>query len=203
LRLASRGRTFSGTISRVPEFMSAAGKHSTDLAPRSVIAEICASVSAPAEQTLELDRLRIGVEKGRTGLKLQADGLDKVYEEIAHSDLGASGLVELAKRALEQRRADGEWLYPAMERLRQRLSETNAGRDAAIRHAADEMLGVLGSWVALFQDLHDKLLILADQRRLASGEILRARPVTGDIDYETLTREIMARFPKILAALAK
>jgi hypothetical protein len=200
--LASLGRTFSGTISRVPEFVSAAGKHSTDLVPRSVIAEICASVSAP-EQTRELDRLRIGVEKGRTGLKLQADGLDKVYQEIAHSDLGAPGLVELANRALEQKRADGEWLYPAMERLRRRLSETDAGRDAAIRHTAEEMLGVFGSWMALFQNLHDKLLILADQRRVASGEILRARPVTGDIDYETLTREIMARFPKILAALAK
>jgi hypothetical protein len=90
-----------------------------------------------------------------------------------------------------------------MERLRQRLSGTDAGRDAAIRHAAEEMLAVLGSWMALFQDLHDKLLILADQRRVASGEILRARLVTGDIDYERLTREIMARFPKILAALAK
>jgi hypothetical protein len=183
--------------------VSAADKHSIDLAPRSVIAEICASVSAPAEQTSELDRLRIGVEKGRTGLKLQADGLDEVYEEIAHSDLGASGLVGLAKRALEQRRADGEWLYPAMERLRQRLSETNAGRDAAIRHATEEMLAVLGSWMALFQDLHDKLLILADQRRLASGEILCARPITGDIDHDALSREFMARFPKIRAALAK
>jgi hypothetical protein len=183
--------------------VSAAGKHSIDLALRSVIAEICASVSAPAEQTSELDRLRIGVEKGRTGLKLQADGLDEAYEEIAYSDLGASDLVELAKRTLEQRRADGEWLYPAMERLRQRLSETNAGRDAAIRHAAEEMLAVLGSWMALFRDLHDKLLILADQRRLASGEILRARPVIDDIDHDALSREFMARFPKIRTALAK
>jgi hypothetical protein len=167
------------------------------------MAEICALVSAPAEQTRELDRLRIGVEKGRAGLKLQADGLGKVYEEVAHSDLGAPSLVEWAKSALGQKRADGEWLYPAMDRLRQKLSETDAGRDTAIRQAVEEMLDVFVSWLALFQDLHDKLLVLADQRRVASGEILRARPVAGDIDHETLTREIIARFPKILAALAK
>jgi hypothetical protein len=33
--------------------------------------------------------------------------------------------------------------------------------------------------------------------------ILRARPVKGKIDHEALTREIIARYPKILAALAK
>ena len=42
-------------------------------------------------------------------------------------------------------------------------------------------------------------------RRLARGpkEVLRARPVKGEVDHNALTREIVARFPKILAALAK
>lgn len=34
-------------------------------------------------------------------------------------------------------------------------------------------------------------------------KILRARPVAGEIDHEALSREFMARFPKIRAALAK
>jgi len=34
-------------------------------------------------------------------------------------------------------------------------------------------------------------------------EILRARPVKGKIDHAELSREFMARFPKIRAALAK
>lgn len=34
-------------------------------------------------------------------------------------------------------------------------------------------------------------------------KILRARPVAGEVDHEALTREIIARFPKILAALAE
>lgn len=37
----------------------------------------------------------------------------------------------------------------------------------------------------------------------ANENILRARPVAGGIDHAELTREIIARFPKILAELAK
>ena len=33
--------------------------------------------------------------------------------------------------------------------------------------------------------------------------VRRARPVQGEVDHGALTREIIARFPKILAALAK
>ena len=40
-------------------------------------------------------------------------------------------------------------------------------------------------------------------RRPAAGEVLRARPVKGKTDRRSLTRAIIARFPKILAALAK
>lgn len=35
------------------------------------------------------------------------------------------------------------------------------------------------------------------------GDVLRARPVKGDIDYAKLSREHIARYPKILARLAK
>jgi len=34
-------------------------------------------------------------------------------------------------------------------------------------------------------------------------KILRARPVKGEIDHAALSREFIARFPKIRAALAK
>jgi len=34
-------------------------------------------------------------------------------------------------------------------------------------------------------------------------KVLRARPVKGEVDQKALTSEIIARFPKILEALAK
>jgi hypothetical protein len=33
--------------------------------------------------------------------------------------------------------------------------------------------------------------------------VLRARPIEGEIDHEALSREFIARFPKLRAALAK
>jgi hypothetical protein len=40
--------------------------------------------------------------------------------------------------------------------------------------------------------------------RLGSARsILRARPVAGMVDHAALTRQIIARFPKILSELAK
>jgi hypothetical protein len=43
----------------------------------------------------------------------------------------------------------------------------------------------------------------AAPRQPTPEEVLCARPVEGEIDHKALTQEIMARFPKILAALAK
>jgi hypothetical protein len=43
----------------------------------------------------------------------------------------------------------------------------------------------------------------AAKQRPDKKKILRARPVTGKIDYAELSREHMARYPKIRAALAK
>ena len=40
-------------------------------------------------------------------------------------------------------------------------------------------------------------------RRPAPDEVLRACPVKGKIDYPELIRDTIAKFPKILAALAK
>lgn len=53
-------------------------------------------------------------------------------------------------------------------------------------------------------DTRDKQPLPASvPRQPAPGEVLRARPVQGEIDYAELIRDTMARFPKILAALAK
>jgi hypothetical protein len=41
------------------------------------------------------------------------------------------------------------------------------------------------------------------QQQAAADKVLRARPVTGKIDYAELSREHLARYPKIRAALAK
>ena len=43
----------------------------------------------------------------------------------------------------------------------------------------------------------------AAKQRANEKKVLRARPVKGEIDHAALSREFIARFPKIRAALAK
>jgi hypothetical protein len=57
-------------------------------------------------------------------------------------------------------------------------------------------------------DTHDTLkkqprTATTTPRQPAEKEVLRARPVPGEIDHCALTSEIIACFPKILAELAK
>jgi hypothetical protein len=54
-------------------------------------------------------------------------------------------------------------------------------------------------------DTIDRNKTSAKPARKPSGKakVLRAKPVKGEIDHEALSREFMARFPKLRAALAK
>ena len=67
-------------------------------------------------------------------------------------------------------------------------------------HAAIEL--AIG-WIVPTSRLCDRLLDLASERRSAEGDVLRARAVAGKIDYAELSREHLARYPKIRVALAK
>ena len=54
------------------------------------------------------------------------------------------------------------------------------------------------------RDTHEKAPKSGSKRRRpAAKEVLRARPGAGKIDHGALSREFIARFPKIRAALAK
>ena len=57
-------------------------------------------------------------------------------------------------------------------------------------------------YAAGYQNLRARLIRFDAERRTA-GDVLRARPIEGEIDYAKLSREHMARYPKIRAALAK
>ena len=71
-----------------------------------------------------------------------------------------------------------------------------------VRRARQESIRIVEGWLALYWDIREKLLRLAAERRPAEV-VLRARPVEGEIDYAKLSREHIAQYPKIRAALAK
>jgi hypothetical protein len=66
-----------------------------------------------------------------------------------------------------------------------------------------QAVSIVTSYVSSDLELRDQLIPLDAKQRVAATAVLRARPVEGEIDHEALSREFMARFPKIRAALAE
>ena len=90
-----------------------------------------------------------------------------------------------------------------LEDIQRQQIALEEGADPEILAIYQEILDFIFGWVAPYQKLSGQLLDLAAARRSEAVKVLHAKPVEGEIDYEALTREIIARFPKILAALAK
>ena len=147
--------------------------------------------------------LRDNIEKGEQLQKEWRARFDRIYDEALRQGWDAPFLMRQVSFLLEKQRAALERLHPVIAELQQSVVAHRGGLDAEIlellRIAADLAFG----WITPYQGLSEKLLALASARRFVDGEILRARPVEGEIDYGELSREHVIRYPKIRAALAK
>jgi len=175
----------------------------SDFPPDPALIDALYAESAPAERLRRLEQLRLRIEKGCTFLRKQADTLDQLYEEIAQGDADAQDITRMAEVVLEKWRAAAERLSPGIETLRRKLAARGDALDPEIRQPFQESVDIAVGWLALYDRLYCRLLKLVADRQSDTPGVLRARPVEGDIDHETLTREVIARFPKILAALAR
>jgi hypothetical protein len=142
------------------------------------------------------------VDEARATVERLRAALDTLYETAVHSEASAPVLLEVAAIISDKERADTELLRSRTETLLRKLAAFPSG-DPEVLGSLEEFLGIAKSGFALHRTLHDRLLELAAERRATAGEILRARPVKGEIDYPELSRDTIAKFPKILAALAK
>lgn len=122
--------------------------------------------------------------------------------EPAPDDLDADWLTSRAQTLREKAKGFAETLRPVIGLLKSLLSPGRTPEPETERLVRDS-IQVLEAYPVLYRQLSTSLLKQAAERRAAAGEILRARPVKGEIDHEALSREFMARFPKIRAALAK
>jgi hypothetical protein len=148
-------------------------------------------------------RLRDHHEKSRAMLGEWRDLFDRLYEEAIRRDFSSQFLVQWAAALLEKERAALERLHPLIDKLQQKMAEGGDRVDAEARDLFQESINSAFDWITPYQTLCTKLLKLASERRIDGGGILRAWPVAGDIDYAELSREHIARYPKIRAALAK
>jgi hypothetical protein len=151
-----------------------------------------------AEQTIALAHLRERLEKNRASLLKHEQEFNEMYDR-AGRNLPVEGLVLLAHSVGEAEKGAAERLDPWIRALQQaRQVPSQEGREYI-----DDLIEISTAWLAVYQNTRARLLKLAAERRGRTSEVLRARPVAGEIDFAELSREHMARYPKIRAALAK
>jgi hypothetical protein len=175
---------------------------SRDLLSDPILVEALRSERGLALSQDLLPRLHRRVMENRRALEHHASEFNKAYQEAAAGNLDADGLVRLAEAVLEAERGAAEQRHPWMEVLREtRAPQSEPAQEA--RQYLHELHEITVAWLATYQTLRERLLKLASERRNNSGEVLLTRPVTGDINYAELSREHIARYPKIRAVLAK
>jgi hypothetical protein len=149
---------------------------------------------------IELEKLRNATNNDLAELKDAAAWLAEHSQQPAPDELEPDWLAEAAKKAQEKEREVTAHFRPVIAALKSVLWPPND--EAEVQQLLRDSIEVLEGWVAFYRGFHAMLARQAAARR-PSREILRAHPVEGDIDHEALSREFMARFPKIRAALAK
>ncbi len=132
-----------------------------------------------------------------------SDDLAELYLQTVRGHADPDEIEQVARILAERERASAEQLVPAIERTQQELAAGSESLDPKLREALQESVGVAVSWLAGYRNTREALLKVAAERRGARPKILRARPAEGEIDYGALSREFVARFPRIRAALAK
>ena len=128
--------------------------------------------------------------------------LAKHFEQSASDDLDPDWLAEAAKRAQEKEREAAAQFRPVVAALKTALEPPDDKFEADVQKLLRDGIEVLEGWLAFYRRFYTMLARQAAERD-ASPKVLRAHPTNGEVDHEALTRDIVARFPKILAALAK
>jgi hypothetical protein len=157
--------------------------------------------NAPGGRAPLLTRLRDRIEKSRTEQEEWRSRFDSLYDEAVRRNFSSLFLIQFAAALFERGRAASERLYPVIEALQHKCTADTL--DTESLELFQEVIDLAVGRITPYSTLSGKLLDLASKRRSGDAEVLRTRPVEGDIDHEALIHEIVARFPKILSALAK
>lgn len=150
----------------------------------------------------ELERLRKETEIDLAELKDTTAWLAEHFEQSAPDNLDPDWLANAAKQALEKERQAAANFRPVIAALKGALAPPDDQFEADLQELLRDGIEVLEGWLAFYQQFYTMLARQAAER-CTSRKVLRARPVEGKVDHEALSREFMARFPKIRAALAE
>src|SRR5216683_4099018 len=160
--------------------------------PAGALADALAMDGTACTRLTLLTRLRARQEQGWKELEEWSDRFDRLYDKAVHRDFDPPFLLRWADELLEKERAARERLHPLIETLQQKIAENGERIDVEAQDLVRASIDAANAWITPYQTLRAKLLKLASERRIVTGEVLRARSVEGEIDYAELTRQFMA-----------
>lgn len=151
---------------------------------------------------IQFERFRKETERDRAELRDAAAWLANHSEQPAPDDFDPDALTDFAKKAEEKESEAAAQFNPVIALLKGVLRPPHNKFEADVQQLLRDSIEVLEGWLAFYRGF-SQLLARQDLERRGSVKVLRARLVEGEIDHTALSREFMARFPKIRAALAK
>jgi hypothetical protein len=173
-----------------------------EIEPLMAVVEVFFSTTARADRAQLLDRIRDQLEKLRAADEISRAELERFYERTAKGGVRATEAERAALAPREDESAAAKMLLTRILSLRGYLTDTSLNDDPEAHQLLQKAINIAVGYVAGYQNLRDQLIRFDAERGIA-GEILRTRPVQGEIDHKALGREFMVRFPKIRAALAR
>lgn len=174
-----------------------------DIEPLVAVVEAFSSATSRADRASLLTQMRDQLEKLQAmDEKLQAE-LGELHERASEGGVGAAEAEHAGLVLREDESAAVKILLPRVLSLQRYLTGTSLNDDPEAHQLLQKAVNIAVGYVVGYQNLRDQAIRLGPARGAAAGEVLRARPVTGEIDYTELSREHIARYPKIRAALAK
>jgi hypothetical protein len=160
------------------------------------------ATDAPDTRSQLVAQLRDRIEEVRGEQNEWSRRFDKLYDEARTSDWNAPFLMQWAAALLEKQRAALELFHPIIKEFQHRAADYAACPDAELLELCLATIALVLGWITPYQTLCGALLELAAKRQ-STVVVLRARPAAGETNYAELSREHMAIYPKIRAALAE
>jgi hypothetical protein len=140
--------------------------------------------------------LQAQLEEARSGLIRATAYIDGFCDALAQGAPDARVMARATGLLRTKKQLAKEALGPQIDAVERMLSGT---KTADLRQALEKARDIAVGWLKVYDSAYERLLDLAAEKR----GILKARPIEGEIDYAELSREHIARYPKIRAALAK
>ena len=185
------GETFSGHEVK--------GRTILDIEQLVAFVEAFGSATAQAERVRLLAHIRDQLQNLRT-----ADEKSRAELEGAlRAGVGAAEAERAALASREYETAAAKRLLPRIQSLQRYLTGTSLDDDAEAHQLLQDAVNIAAGYAAGHQNVRDQFIGFEAEEQAAAKKILYARPVAGEIDHGALSREFIARFPNIRAALAK